>query len=87
VTWVIGGLLSGRTFADDADLADQTDEWEEAASRPQPSATEVPALLEEATKAGPLPATAHDDGVLPAADSRTGLLTSIASTCARAQRP
>jgi hypothetical protein len=66
VKWVKGNFLAGRTFADDADLAQQCREWLAYANgltgRPS-QATAIPPvvrLAEEAAKGGRLPATARD---------------------------
>ena len=42
VKWVKGSLLPGRSFADDADLAAQTDAWQQEANARPSSATGVP---------------------------------------------
>lgn len=67
VKWVKGNFLSGRRFADDADLADQQDAWCAAVNGRPSRATGVPPterLGQEATQGGPLPATAPDYGFL-----------------------
>lgn len=66
VKWVKGNFLSGRGFADDADLAAQNEEWLAMANTRPNSATGVaPAqLLEEERRAGGrLPACAYDYGL------------------------
>jgi transposase len=67
VKWVKGNFLLGRTFADDADLADQTRAWcEQVNARPSDATGEAPAVrvAVEAAKGGRLPRTAHDFGLL-----------------------
>jgi transposase len=62
VKWVKGNFLAGREFADDADLAQQGTQWLEYANTRPSQATDVPPvvrLTEEATKGGPLPASAR----------------------------
>jgi hypothetical protein len=63
VKWVKGNFLAGRTFADDADLAQQCGEWLVYANERPSQATDVPPLArlgEEAAKGGLLPASAGD---------------------------
>ncbi len=65
VKWVKGNFLSGRSFADDADLAGQNSEWLEMSnSRPNAATGEPPyaRLPYETAKGGSLPAAAHDYG-------------------------
>ena len=64
VKWVKGNFLTGRTFADDADLAQQCGDWLVYANERPSQATDVPPrvrLAEEAAKGGPLPATAWSE--------------------------
>jgi hypothetical protein len=66
VKWVKGSLLPGRSFADDADLAHQTADWQVAANRRPSAATGSPPLSRlpaEAAQGGVLPATAADYGL------------------------
>jgi hypothetical protein len=65
VKWVKGNFLAGRSFADDADLAAQCDDWLRFANARPSAATAVAPLArlaEEAAAGGPLPATAADYG-------------------------
>jgi transposase len=67
VKWVKGNFLSGRDFADDADLAQQATAWQtQANARPSSATGHAPndLLAEEADKGGELPARAHDYGFL-----------------------
>ncbi len=67
VKWVKGHFLAGRTFCDDTDLAEQAAGWmEQANARPCAATGQPPAALlpREAAQGGPLPATAHDYGLL-----------------------
>lgn len=67
VKWVKGNFLSGRDFADDADLALQQAAWQvQANARPSSATAVAPNVLlaEEAAQGGPLPQTAHDYGFL-----------------------
>ncbi len=67
VKWVKGNLLPGRSFADDADLGEQTTEWREYANARPSSATGVPPikrLAEEAVQGSVLPPTARDYGLM-----------------------
>ncbi len=67
VKWVKGNLLSGRSFADDADLTEQTCAWlGYANARPSSATGAVPTerLAEEVAKGGVLPPTAEDYGLL-----------------------
>jgi transposase len=67
VKWVKGNFLLGRSFADDADLADQTRAWcDQVNARPSDASGDAPAvrLVVEATHGGQLPPTAHDFGLL-----------------------
>ena len=67
VKWVKTNLLPGRAFADDTDLAAQTADWlTHANARPSAATGEAPLtrLPAERAKGGPLPATAHDYGLL-----------------------
>jgi transposase len=66
VKWVKGNFLSGRSFADDADLAGQNEEWLEMANTRPNSATgvaPVQLLQEERRAGGRLPACAYDYGL------------------------
>ncbi len=65
VKWVKGNFLAGRSFADDADLANQTQGWLRMAnSRPNSATGEPPLerLKVEKSKGTPLPASATDYG-------------------------
>jgi transposase len=67
VKWVKGNFLPGRTFADDADLAEQIGAWcAQVNARPSDATGEPPLarLAAEAAKGGRLPLTAHDFGLL-----------------------
>jgi transposase len=80
VKWVKGSFLSGRVFADDADLAAQQADWLESANTRPSSATGVPPrelLTEEATHGDPLPATAHDYGFLHPGRVRADALVAV----------
>jgi transposase len=66
VKWVKGNFLAGRSFTDDADLADQNADWLVAANeRPNAATNEPPnrRLPVEATKGGALPVEAADFAV------------------------
>jgi hypothetical protein len=70
VKWVKGNLLAGRTFADDADLVNQSTDWTTMANGRPSDATGVPPierLAQEAAKGGALPRTAQDYGFLHSA--------------------
>jgi transposase len=70
VKWVKGNFLSGRDFADDADLAQQQAAWQVQANGRPSSATRVAPndlLTEEAAQGGKLPASAQDYGFLQSA--------------------
>jgi transposase len=70
VKWVKGNFLSGRDFADDADLARQQAAWQVQANARPSSATRVAPndlLAGEAAQGGQLPAGAHDYGFLQSA--------------------
>jgi len=63
VKWVKGNFLSGRSFADDADLASQSGQWLEMANARLNAATgqaPLERLGQEADKGGRLPASAWD---------------------------
>lgn len=80
VKWVKGNFLSGRGFADDADLAEQSQQWCEAVNARPSSATGLPPaerLAQEACKGGPLPGTAADDGFLQAGRVGTESLVAV----------
>jgi transposase len=80
VKWVKGSFLSGRLFADDADLAAQAAEWLEIVNDRPSSATGVPPherLIEEAARGDPLPVTAHDYGFLHAGRVRADALVAV----------
>jgi hypothetical protein len=66
VTYVKGNFLAGRTFHDDADLAEQCAQWLRFVNTERPSdATDQPPavlLAHEQPKFGPLPACATDYG-------------------------
>jgi transposase len=67
VKWVKGNFLLGRTFVDDADLAEQARAWcDKVNARPSDATGEPPLvrLAAEAAKGGRLPPTAHDFGLL-----------------------
>jgi hypothetical protein len=67
VKWVTGNFLLGRTFVDDADLAEQIGAWcDQVNARPSDATGEPPRvrLAAEAAKGGRLPLTAHDFGLL-----------------------
>jgi transposase len=67
VKWVKGNFLPGRTFADEADLAEQARAWcDQVNARPSEATGEPPLvrLAAEAAKGGRLPPTAHDFGLL-----------------------
>jgi transposase len=67
VKWVKGNFLSGRDFADDADLMQQATAWQaQANARPSSATGRLPndLLAEEAARGGELPARAHDYGFL-----------------------
>jgi transposase len=78
VKWVKGHFLAGRTFADDADLAQQCTDWLTVANARSSAATGVAPndrLSAEAARGGPLPATVADYGFLqPARVSREALV-------------
>lgn len=66
VKWVKGNFLCGRSFADDGDLAGQTEQWLEMAnSRPNSATGVAPGQLlqEERAAGGRLPACAYDYGL------------------------
>jgi transposase len=63
VKWVKGNFLAGRSFTDDADLAEQNATWLVAANNRSNAATNVPPnqrLPDEAAKGGALPSEAAD---------------------------
>src|SRR5260221_8496913 len=66
VKFVKGNFLAGRTFHDDADLAEQCQQWLSRINteRKSDATGQFPAdqLAEEQRKFGPLPETAHDYG-------------------------
>jgi transposase len=66
VKYVKGNFLAGRTFHDDADLAQQCAQWVRFVNteRPSDATGELPAVLlaQEQLKFGPLPACAADYG-------------------------
>jgi transposase len=65
VKWVKGSFLAGRSFADDADLAQQCADWLDFANGRPSAATDIAPLArlaEEAARGGPLPASAADYG-------------------------
>jgi transposase len=66
VKYVKGNFLAGRTFHDDADLAEQCKEWLRFVNteRPSDATGEIPAdlLAQEQLQFGPLPACAADYG-------------------------
>jgi transposase len=81
VKWVKGNFLPGRTFAADADLADQLVTWLGQANTRPSAATGVPPaarLPEEAARGGPLPATATDYGLLVAGQVSPEALVAVA---------
>ena len=80
VKWVKGSFLSGRVFADDADLAAQATDWLELVNRRPSSATGAPPmerLAEEAARGDRLPPTAHDDGFLHPGRVRPDALVAV----------
>ena len=81
VKWVKGNFLSGRTFADDVDLAAQLADWLAMANARPSAATGVPPaarLAAEAAQGGPLPATASDYGLLAAGQVSAEALVAVA---------
>jgi hypothetical protein len=68
VKFVKANFLAGRTFYDDADLAEQCREWlrQVNTERPSDATGEAPAVLlaQEQPQFGPLPAVASDYGFL-----------------------
>ncbi|HEX6509004.1 MAG TPA: IS21 family transposase, partial [Chloroflexota bacterium] len=67
VKWVKGNFLAGRSFTDDADLAEQSTGWTTMANERPSSATGIPPterLGEELAAGGVLPVTAADYGLL-----------------------
>ena len=67
VKWIKGNFLAGRTFTDDADLADQAAMWVQMANARISDATGVPPverLPEEAARGSVLPHGAQDYGFL-----------------------
>jgi len=79
VKFVKGNFLAGRTFYDDADLAEQCRQWlrQVNTERPSDATGEPPALVlaEEQPKFGPLPAQASDYGFFECVVvSREGLI-------------
>jgi transposase len=80
VKWVKGSFLSGRGFADDADLAVQQAGWLELVNTRPSSATGVPPvdrLPDEAARGDPLPPTAHDYGFLHPGRVRADALVAV----------
>jgi transposase len=80
VKWVKGSFLSGRVFADDADLAAQAADWLAAVNARPSSATGVPPvarLPEEAARGDPLPPTARDHGFLHPGRARADALVAV----------
>jgi transposase len=80
VKWVKGSFLSGRVFADDADLATQLVDWQVAGNARPSSATGVPPnqrLPEEAARGDPLPVTAQDWGMLSPTRVRADALVAV----------
>jgi hypothetical protein len=80
VKFVKGNFLAGRTFYDDADLAQECAAWVQRVNGERPSdATEqlpVTLLAEERPRFQPLPATAHDYGIFDSVVvSRESLVT------------
>ena len=81
VKWVKGNFLLGRAFTNDGDLATQAEEWREYANTRPSSATGEPPvtrLVEEATKGGVLPFTAHDYGLLATGQVSAEALVAVA---------
>src|SRR5256884_3908924 len=79
VKFVKGNFLAGRTFYDDADLAEQCSQWVRQVNSERPSdATGQPPMVllaEEQPKFGPLPAVASDYGFFECVVvSREGLI-------------
>jgi transposase len=80
VKWVKGNFLPGRAFAADADLAAQLGDWLAGANaRPSAATGVAPAarLAAEAAQGGPLPATAHDFGLLLAGQVSAEALVAV----------
>ncbi|MEW5837157.1 MAG: IS21 family transposase [Pseudomonadota bacterium] len=80
VKWVKGSFLSGRVFADDADLAVQQADWLDAVNTRPSSATGVPPVERlplEAARGDPLPATAQDYGFLHPSRVRADALVAV----------
>jgi transposase len=81
VKWVKGNFLPGRSFVDDADLAEQTTAWcDQANARPSDATGDVPTvrLATEAAKGGSLPLTAHDFGLLESGQVSREALVAVA---------
>jgi transposase len=80
VRWVKGNFLAGRSFGDDADLAAQSQEWQDRANQRPCQATDAPPvelLARERAKGGPLPATAADYGLLELAQVSAEALVAV----------
>jgi transposase len=81
VKWVKGNFLAGRSFADDADLADQLSAWLEQVNTRPSSATGAPPVTRlpaEASQGGPLPLTAHDFGLFTSGQVSPEALVAVA---------
>jgi len=80
INWTKTNFLVGRSFADDADLADQLAAWLAYANTRPSSATGTPpaeALGREAAQGGRLPATAADYGLLLAGQASGEALVTV----------
>jgi transposase len=81
VKWVKGNFLPGRTFVDDADLAEQLAAWLQQANTRPSAATGAPPLSRldaERAAGGPLPLTARDLGLLESGTVSREALVAVA---------
>jgi transposase len=81
IKWVKGNFVAGRSFVDDADLAEQLADWlAQINIRPSAATGEAPTsrLPAEAAAGGPLPMTAHDFGVLDSGQVSPEALVAVA---------
>jgi hypothetical protein len=81
VKWVKGNFLLGRSFADDADLRAESATWcEQVNARPSDATGEPPVLrlAAETARAGRLPLTAHDYGLLTTGQVSREALVAVA---------
>jgi transposase len=81
IKWVKSNFLAGRSFVDDADLADQLADWlAQVKARPSAATGETPTsrLPAEAAAGGPLPLTAPDFGVLDSGQVSPEALVAVA---------